>query len=64
MADWIPCDKELPDDCETVILFLPSHDDPVQVGFHGDDGWMDYNGRAFNAGLVTHWQPLPEPPKP
>jgi hypothetical protein len=51
----------MPDDDETVLVFAPTADDPVWLGFHdGADGWR-YVDASLAPG-VTCWAPMPEGP--
>lgn len=60
MTDWQPIETA-PKDGTPVWLFSPE-DNPQQfVGSwesFEDQGWWGYAGTG-----VTHWMPLPEPPK-
>lgn len=71
MSDWIRCSERMPEKLKSVWLFgrIPS----VSLKKFGFEGWLTSDGFvAENNGLspglcekaeVTHWQPLPEPPK-
>ncbi len=60
-VDWIPVDKTMPDDDETVLIALD--DGEVWTGYHdGDEGWKYVSGDTMSA-KVTHWMQLPDPPK-
>lgn len=50
---WIPVTERLPEVGMVVLVY--SEDDGVSVDYHGGD--------SFGYALVTHWMPLPEPPK-
>lgn len=50
---WIPVTERLPDVGIEVLIY--SEDDGVCVDYYGGDSFGYYN--------VTHWMPLPEPPK-
>ena len=58
MSGWINVNVKMPDDDETVMIAV---DGETWMGFRdGDYGWRDItSGRC----TVTHWMPLPEPPK-
>ena len=58
---WIPVTERLPENSKSVII---AHQNGVSTGWH--------NGRYWERGAatghskiktVTHWMPLPEPPK-
>lgn len=60
MAEWIATKDRLPEEGQSVLV-------------HYVDGWMPIafliNGKWYQSGgetswlSVTHWMPLPEPPK-
>ena len=60
---WIKCEDRLPNECDTVLLYLNDDEYPYIV-----TGWLDTD-REFSDGknclsdYVTHWQPLPQPPE-
>lgn len=60
---WIKCEDRLPNECDTVLLYVNDDEYPYIV-----TGWLDTD-REFSDGknclsdYVTHWQPLPQPPE-
>lgn len=50
---WIPVTERLPDIGKDVLIY--SKEDGVDVDYYGGDMFGYWN--------VTHWMPLPEPPK-
>lgn len=50
---WIPVTERLPDIGKVVLIY--SKEDDVEVDYYGGD--------MFGYCNVTHWMPLPEPPK-
>ena len=50
---WIPATERLPDIGKDVLIY--SKEDGVDVDYYGGDMFGYWN--------VTHWMPLPEPPK-
>lgn len=50
---WIPVTERLPDIGKDVLIY--SKEDGVDVDYYGGD--------MFGYCNVTHWMPLPEPPK-
>lgn len=70
-SGWIPCSKRMPEDDEEVLFAVTYPWDKgkkpnVKLGRHhgkNEKGrWTVYYG-AFLDYEVTHWMPLPEPPK-
>lgn len=61
MSNWISVDDEVPENDYYYIVFS---DGRVDYFFYCDDGyWCKAYGLQDMAGRVTHWQPLPRPPK-
>lgn len=50
MTEWISVKDRLPQEHKNYLVFTK----------HGVTEILKYDG---DAGVVTHWQPLPEPPK-
>lgn len=64
-SDWIPCGERLPEDGERILIYvhLASHDS-VQPDTCIEDGGYMYLDSGYSFGKeVTHWMPLPSPPK-
>lgn len=63
--EWISVNDRLPNPYETVIVQMPlaAPLPTVSWGFIKSDGkwYCNYSNRADDE--VTHWMPLPEPPK-
>lgn len=57
MKDWISVKDKLPTLCEEVIVYFSSGRVTVSEMFYS--GNFSLEGLY---GVVTHWQPLPEPP--
>ena len=55
MPKWIPVSERLPKKFELVLVY------PKVVTMRTD--FIKDNGKWFNSPCVTHWMPLPEPPK-
>lgn len=64
--NWIACSDRLPDDDTTVLVYLPDEDDPVWLGFYGENEcccesvWHSVDGFSCEP---THWAELPAPPE-
>ena len=57
VQEWIPVTERLPKPCENVIVF---RDGKISIDYNEGNGWFAYD---FNGKRVTHWMPLPKPPK-
>ena len=62
MDNWISVKDRLPKDMQERVLVATDCDSPVgnqriDTDRYANGGWVRYNGH------ITHWQPLPEPPK-
>lgn len=57
---WIPVTERLPENDDDVLIVTP---DGISMGyFHTYNGyWVDYTNPYRD--VVSHWMPLPEPPK-
>ena len=55
---WIPVTERLPELWEDVIAF-DSKNGEIQFAAMCEDMWLGVR----MSGKVTHWMPLPEPPK-
>lgn len=63
---WISVKDRLPEIGKSVLIYYPKWDgDEIQVAKLEDDGMMFDICGEFNigTGVITHWMPLPEPPK-
>ena len=64
---WISVDIEKPKVGEWVLIRVSCFDyHNVEQGmYRGDDRWVNcwYSTRHNDLYPVTHWQPLPDPPK-
>lgn len=62
---WLPVTGRLPEDFKKVLVFWQEHSEPmIDTAF-----WME-DSKSFNCShwerageKVTHWMPLPDPPK-
>ena len=70
---WIPVDDKLPPHNHDVLVYRPDMAMKILVdnyyGYYGEDdaewheGWVKYGKDIHNNPLITHWMPLPQPPK-
>ena len=61
---WIPVSERLPEDWEDVLVFSKYGfcETAVYLGIEGK--WrVSWNYELLEGHSVTHWMPLPEPPK-
>lgn len=58
---WIPVSERVPEDEELVLTYKNGQFD-VQVYEKRRNGWI-CGGWFWSLGTVTHWMPLPKPPK-
>lgn len=62
---WISVKDRLPEPAENVLIFTDYHGGCVDIGRYVLQGNLPFwaRGGAEIKDNVTHWQPLPEPPK-
>lgn len=78
MSEWVKCQEKMPDRYPVLVLYLEpffgEFTEEVGVGFYDDPsdydnpneakGWCFWGDeRKIVGGGVTHWMPLPAPPK-
>ena len=62
MTEWISVDDKLPEFECSVLCYRESDDWQVVADYFYPAFWIDFSeGKIAHA--ITHWQPLPEPPK-
>ena len=57
VQEWISVKDRLPKPFESVLVF---RDGKISIDYNEGNGWFAYD---FNGKRVTHWMPLPKPPK-
>ena len=65
VQEWISVDDRLPEPYVSVLVYMPGEKPcpTVRRGFISNDGiWQSAMFRR-EPGEVTHWQPMPQPPK-
>ena len=65
VPQWISVDDRLPEPFVSVFVHMPGEEPcpTVREGFISNDGiWQSAMFRR-EPGEVTHWQPMPQPPK-
>ena len=67
---WIPCSERLPGRFDSVLLAILSKNGYGEPAYYVTIGGMkngtefeSYTGDICECETVTHWMPLPEPPK-
>lgn len=72
MSGWIKCSERMPDDGDVVLVRLYEPQKPWKgvriqdmkcTSYLGSKEFINHNNAIYNV-EVTHWMPLPEPPKP
>lgn len=62
VTGWVSVEDRLPE--KQMRVLVRCNPGGTVVGWLLWDGWMTDFGNAYNGnGEVTHWMPLPEPPK-
>lgn len=66
MGEWIRTEDRLPERFVSVLMHTPE-DSPLPVVHEGylthDDIWLSIYGEGYTLQEVTHWMPMPNPPK-
>ena len=57
---WIPVEERLPNPKQNVLAYSPKSG--IAEADYADGFWMQYRWSSVMDG-VTHWMPLPQPPK-
>lgn len=60
--NWIDASKDVPDENQTVLMFMPGADEPVWLGYLDEGTWKLADGMDTDT-VVSHWCELPEGPK-
>ncbi len=65
VGGWISCSKQLPEDGQKILISVKlASGESVQFDTCIEDGGYLYLECGYSFGReVTHWMPLPEPPK-
>lgn len=59
---WVSVKDRLPETFEDVLVFNSNEETVITIGFFHELKWHIYEIHDFSE-LVTHWMPLPKPPK-
>ena len=61
---WIPVTERLPEEFISVVVSIPSeHSLPIVKEAYLANGCWVTKMAIFSSNDITHWMPLPEPPK-
>lgn len=65
MSEWISVEERLPEPMIEVVLCFCNDivSEWQETLYRNSTGWVQMTGDEF-CPIVTHWQPLPEPPTP
>ena len=66
MMEWINIQETLPEKLGSFLCYVKREiaDDEIHVGRYYENGvWVIGRNFCFDIGEVTHWMPLPKPPK-
>lgn len=65
VQEWIPVSERLPEINGRVLVYRPGMPFEIHVARYSDIGWNRWDAIDDNTphGAITHWMPLPEPPK-
>ena len=73
VQEWVSVDDKLPPYNHNVLVYRPNMAMKILVdnygAYYGEDddewheGWARYGEDIHNNPLITHWMPLPQPPK-
>ena len=63
MSEWISVESRLPEDNMKVLIYLrTNHTSWVDTSYFSESYWMDEDEESIDY-YISHWMPLPEPPK-
>jgi hypothetical protein len=54
---------ELPDTEKLVLVYAPTDDEPVFMGWYDGYGWVTLELNEYQPGVVRAWAELPEGPR-
>jgi hypothetical protein len=60
---WFNAREQLPDADETVLVVIPTHDDPVWLGYYDGTTWITVEGLPLTDNAVTCWAHMPRGPQ-
>ena len=62
---WISVKDRLPDKQETYLVFRKEPYGMITIAWYSghENGWLALDGGFYADGVLTHYMPLPDPPK-
>jgi hypothetical protein len=60
---WISVEDEMPDGQSSVVVYAQYDEASLVLNAYYNGVCFTNNGGVFNEKVITHWQPLPAPPK-
>lgn len=60
-GEWVSVEDKLPEDRHWVLVFDTGYATPKKAKYK--EGFFVFDGSCENSIEITHWMPLPEPPK-
>jgi hypothetical protein len=57
--EWISVKDRLPENLDEVVIYVSDYG--IDIAFYSNQSFFDYNSDGILS--VTHWMPLPKPPK-
>lgn len=62
--EWISVEERLPENTDAVLVLIRDDEPSVGVLHYVDGLWRQDKYSSVGEFFITHWMPLPEPPKP
>ena len=62
-SKWISVEERFPDEREVVMCWHKAHVHPIFCKWDESNLCWDNDCWTFGIGLITHWMPLPRPPR-
>ena len=63
VQEWIPASEPPKENCKRVLIAVRWDDTDIGWYDKKDKCWRSEYVNCYDAGEVTHWQPMPQPPK-
>lgn len=60
---WLNASEQRPDADETVLIAIPTHDDPIWLGYFDGTTWITAEGLPLSDHTVTAWAHMPGGPQ-